>query len=59
MTIGNQIKTDSQLASLNPVLHNGYIRVGGRQQQANADNDPIVLPSKQHFTSSSFRIITS
>ena len=50
MKMGNPVKTDSQLASLNPVLHNGYIRVGGRQQQANADNYPNVLPSKQHFT---------
>jgi len=50
LKMGRPVKTDSNLTTLNPVFHNGYIKVGGRQQDVNADRYPIILPSKHHVT---------
>lgn len=44
------VKTDSKLASLNPIIYNGLIRLGGRQQNVNLDRCPVILPSKHHVT---------
>lgn len=49
----SKVKASSSLASLDPFLNNGVLRVGGRLRSANlsdAAKCPIVLPKGQHVT---------
>ena len=48
------VKTDSNLACLNPVIEDGLIRTAGRLEHSQLDKDakrPIILPSRHHITS--------
>ncbi|KAK3886009.1 hypothetical protein Pcinc_009834 [Petrolisthes cinctipes] len=50
---GLKVKSNSSLYKLNPVLHDGLIRVGGRISKAPICFDakhPIILPYKHHIT---------
>ena len=47
----NSVKKCSSIYKLDPVLQDGLIRVGGRLQHAQIDNDakhPVILPRKHH-----------
>ena len=46
---GKSVKKDSRLASLNPVLHNGLLRVKGRLDLP-LEKCPIILPNSHHVT---------
>ena len=48
-----KVKVSSSLASLDPFIDNGILRVGGRLRSANlsdAAECPIILPKSQHVT---------
>ena len=49
----NNLKKNSSIYKLDPVLENGLLRVGGRLEHAPIENDakhPIILPKKHHVT---------
>ena len=49
----NDLKKNSSIYKLDPVLENGVLRVGGRLKHAPIENDtkhPIILPKKHHVT---------
>ncbi|XP_022801248.1 uncharacterized protein LOC111338948 [Stylophora pistillata] len=49
----NNLKKNSTIYKLDPVLENGLLRVGGRLEHAPIENDakhPIILPKKHHVT---------
>ena len=48
----NNLKKNSSIYKLNPVLENGLLRVGGRLEHAQIENDakhPIILPKKHYI----------
>ena len=49
----NNLKKNSSIYKLDPVLENGLLRVGGRLEHAPIENDakhPIILPKRHHVT---------
>ena len=46
---GKSVKKDSRLVSLNPVLHDGLLRVKGRLDLP-LEKCPIILPNSHHVT---------
>ena len=49
----NDLKKNSSIYKLDPVLENGLLRVGGRLEHAPIENDakhPIILPKRHHVT---------
>ncbi|XP_053389144.1 uncharacterized protein LOC128552150 [Mercenaria mercenaria] len=50
LRMDNPVKKDSRIASLNPILHDGLIRVHGRVRRGNLQEYPLILPSKHHVT---------
>lgn len=55
---GNSLKSKSHICALNPFLHEGLIRVGGRIQASEYSFDmkhPMLLSAKHHFTNLLFQ----
>lgn len=44
------LRNDSRIISLNPILHNGLIRVRGRVNSKEPKQCPIILPYNHHIT---------
>ena len=44
------VKRDSKLASLNPIIENGLIRMQGRRQSTDPKYYPTIIPQSDHLS---------